>query len=117
MPIIPNQHAGIVLTGEFDRSSPDYAKDIADFTSHLADLQAKQKFPDFISIKREEGRTLIIQIIPCKLGPVPAGAAEGPGAATRLHDELATLAAPEPTNPEEADWGGALAALQKNKQA
>lgn len=115
MPIIPNPHAGFVLSGEFDRGSPDYARDIAAFTEQLARLQARLGFPDFLSIKREDGRRLQVYIIPGKAGPAPAEAAAGPGAAGRLHDELATLAAPEATNPEEADWGGALAALQKQQ--
>lgn len=64
MAIIKSEHAGVVLAGSFNRSSPSYQQEAQEFVAKLTGLQKELGFSAFVPIAKEDGGLLKVYIIP-----------------------------------------------------
>src|SRR5262245_47452611 len=77
--ILKKNPPGVVLSGEFDRTSPTVNDELTAFRAQLAELQTRQGFTTFIEAVKQDGDLVTVHIVPAKAGaraPKPAPGVE-----------------------------------------
>jgi hypothetical protein len=102
MPIVANPEPGIVLAGEFDRSSAAARDEVQQFVQRLENLKQQQGFEAYMPIVKQAGSKVSIMIIPVALG-APGAVRDASGLKKAITDSFkgsGQLRAPQPERPD-----------------
>lgn len=102
MPIVANPEPGIILAGEFDRSSPGAREEVQQFVQRLESLKQQLGFEAYMPIVSQAGSRVSIMIIPVALG-APGAVRDASGLKKAITDTFkgsGQLRAPRPSGPD-----------------